>query len=358
MRPPVVGAARERMRAVPSRTLARGAVPSPLGDHAVLSDEAGPIAAVPDGNRSVTLPDVAVAYAGRDFLLSVKGAGAGAALFDDLPVTGAPPRVVAAESWMGDAPYGGQGERGARDALALSALADERSTLGGACVCPVIAIVEIPDAHVREDCLWYRRHRGLRVQEHRLVPSDVRLFHGTEGALARDPERALVGLGVEDVAALDAFADRYLATGVAALTLWARTAREGPDGLEGLDYEDVWLDKDSLLAPDGSLFLVDLESIEWTPVTSRRDAEARIRRQVDRNHYDLFYGLDAILGVRDRWLDRAPDRAARRESVAARIALALAGDPVVGVEDVGDGVDLCVGSPGVEPVRVRIIDRR
>lgn len=354
-----VGAASERARAVDATILARSeGVAPPLGARAIVPDGEGPIPVIPDGNRSVIVPDVRVSHAGREWLLSIKGAGASAPAYDAFPLDGLGPRVLAGESWMGDAPYGGQGTKGALDALALSQLADARATLGGACVCPVVAVIEVPEAHVRRDCAWYRRYEGPVVQEHRLLPSDVRLFHGTEAALGRDAEAALHGLGVDDVGALDEFVERYLATGVAAITLWARTARPGEDGLEGLDFDDVWLDKDSVLAPDGSLFLVDLESIEWTPVTSRIDAAARIRKQLDRNYYDVMYGLDAMLTVRDRWLDREPDREARRESAAARLALALAGDPVVEVLDRGDGVDLRIRAPAGEPVRVRMIDRR
>ncbi|MBX3272474.1 MAG: hypothetical protein KF729_19600 [Sandaracinaceae bacterium] len=355
----VAGAASERARAVDATVRARGVVAPPLGPRALVPDADGPLACVPDGNRSVIVPSVTVEHAGRRFLLSVKGAGASAPAYDAFPLDGVGPRVIAGESWMGDAPYGGQGERGALDALAVAALADDASTIAGACVCPVAAVVEVPEAHVRRDCFWYRRFRGPVVQEHRLVPSDVRLFHGTEGALGRDPARALAALGVRDVEALDAFIERFLATGVAAITLWARTARPTADGgFEGLDYDDVWLDKDALVAPDGSLFLVDLESIEWTPTTARAGAAARIAKQLDRNYYDVMYGLDALLGVRDAWLDRAPDRDARRASAAARLALALAPDPFVCALEVDGGLDLEVRAPDGAPVRARVIDRR
>ena len=355
-----VGAASERLHAVAAASVRRGAIAcpdAPFGE-AIVPGLSGTLVAIPDGNRSVVLPDVRTVHAGREWMLSVKGAGASTPAYDTFPFDVQEPRVITGESWMGDAPYGGQGEHGALDALALSALADDRSTLRGACICPVVAIVEVPEASIRRDCFWYRRYRGPFLQEHRLVPSDVRLFHGSDGALGRDPERALRGLGVTDVEALDAFADRYLATGIAALTLWARTAREHEGALEGLEYDDAWLDKDSLLGTDGSLFLVDLESIEWTPVTSRMSAHKRIRRQVDRNYYELVYGLDAILDVRDRWLDRARSQSARRESMAARLELAIVGDPFVRVVDVGEGVDLEVRAPDGEPVRVRVVDRR
>ncbi len=353
-----VGPARERMMTVPARA-ERGPIELALSlDERAVVPGRGELRAIADGNRSVVLPDVRALYAGREWMLSVKGAGASTPAYDAFPIDELAGRVIAGEAWMGDAPYGGQGLAGARDALAITALADDAATIEGVCICPVVRVVEVPEAHVRRDCFWYRRWRGPVLQEHRLVPSDVRLFHGSEAALGRDAERALTALGVGDVPSLDAFVERYLRTGVAALTLWARTAREHEGEWEGLEYDDAWLDKDSVIAADGALHLVDLEALEWTPATRRMPIRRRIERQIDRNFYELAYGLDAMLDVRDRWLDRAQGGAARRASVAARLELALAGDPWVSAIDRGEGIDLRVRAPGDhEDVVVRVLDR-
>lgn len=328
----------------------------PTDGHALVPGTDYP--AIADGNRSAIVPDVRATFGGREWMLSVKGVGAASLPFGALPIDdelASEPlaRAIAAESWMGEAPYGAQGAIGAAQALEVTALADASAQIRGASICPVIGIVTVP-AEAIHDSFWYRRHRGAVLQEHRLVPSDVRLYHGTGVALGRDPEGALRALGAED---LDAFAERYLASGIAALTLWARTARERDGVVEGLDFDDAWLDKDSVLGADGTIFLVDLEQLEWTPVTHRMSAEQRIRRQIDRNYYELMFGLDAILDVRDRRLERESDPRARRESVAARLSLALAGDPLVEVDDRGDAVDLVIAYNDA-PVRVRFLDRR
>lgn len=360
----VLGAASERLDVLGVAEVRRAELSlgeRPLDGRVLLPARgAGEISAVPDGNRSVIVPDARAHHAGREWVLSVKGAGAAAPLYggfrrDDLE--GA--RAITGESWMGEAPYGAQGELGASHALEVTSLAGPDGTIAGAAICPTIAVLRIPDEHTRRDVFWYRRHEGPLVQEHRLVPSDVRLFHGSELALGRDPERALEGLGVRDVEALDAFVERFLASGVAALTLWARTARACPGGVEGLDLEDAWLDKDALIAPDGTLMLVDLEALSWMPTTHRDDASARVRYQIGRNAYELLYGVDALLEVRDAWREQVTPQRARRESVIARLSLALACDPVVRVIESDEGADLEVRAPVLpEPVRVRLIDRR
>ena len=347
-------------------------LPAPIAGRALLGDPDGPIRAVPDGNRSAVLDGVRVQHAGREWLVGVKGIGAGAPLYGGTPIDDLfahdfdasqagvlPSRLIAGEQWMGESPYGAQGEAGASQALEITRLADAGGTIEGACICPVVEVLEIPDHAVRHDLFWYRRHRGRVLQEIRLLPSDVRLFHSSGTALGRDTDAALEGLGVGDVERLDAFVERYLATGLAALTLWARTARPCPGGLEGLDYHDAWLDKDCLVGTDGGLFVADLESVEWTPTTHRMPPAERVRHQIDRNQYELLYGLDALLDVRDRWRDRPSDAAARRTSVATRIALALAADPWVRAIEDEDGLDLEVRVAATdERIRARFLDRR
>lgn len=358
----VLGAASERLDALPALEVRRAELEldaRPLDGQVLLPSEGeGTVAAVRDGNRSVIVPGARVRYAGRNWFLSVKGAGAAAPLYGGFRRDDLGGRAITGESWMGEAPYGAQGELGASQALENTALAGEDGTLAGAAICPTIAVVRVPDELTRRDVHWYRRHRGPLLQEQRLVPSDVRLFHGSELALGRDPERVLEGLGVHGVEALDAFVERFLASGIAALTLWARTVRPCPGGLEGLDFDDAWLDKDALIAPDGTLMLVDLEAFTWRPTTHRDDAEARVRAQIGRNAYELLYGVDALLEVRDAWREHVTPQRARRESVIARLALALGGDRVVRVVESDEGADLEVRVPESPAVRVRLIDRR
>lgn len=203
------------------------------------------------------------------------------------------------------------------------------------------------------------------------MPSDVRVFHGGSRTLGRTPEEALAAFGVTDVPALDAFVDRYLATGIALLTLAARSARpralasegsrspwtEGAGGHEGaqvgLDFDDAWLDKDAVVAPDGTLAFADLETLDERPLTPER-----IARQIGRNHYELFATLDVLLDIRDAWAGTSPTRAGRRASVITRVELALAHDPVARPHVSDEGLDLDVTPPGGVPTRVRLVDRR
>lgn len=344
---------------LPAETVMRpvGALPrSPIEGLALVArdalgrvpEDAPRFHALADGNRAAILPDLRVEHAGRSWLVSVKGVGALMPLFGDE----AGPRRVHGESWMGEAPFGAQGQSGAATAIEITSLW-LAGGLGGAAICPVTSVVAIPERAIDRASFWYRRHRGPVLAEQRLVPSDVRVFHGGARTLGRDPHGALDALGVRDVAALDAFVDRYLASGLALLTLAARSAREREGRLEGLDFDDAWLDKDAVVAIDGTLHFADLETLEWRPLTPER-----ITRQIGRNHYELFATLDLLLDVRDAWTGTAPDRRLRRESVIVRAELALAADRCVETRTCDEGLDLVVTPTRMAPVVVRLVDRR
>jgi hypothetical protein len=332
-RPPLVlGVADLTLRAVPSRTVAAardlGGL-DPLAGLAVVGTERATegrrLASVADGNRAAVLVDAPfeVEVWGRRWALGVKGVGAGAPLYGDGPLDGlddeARLRPFVRESWMGESPFGGQGEPNARAALARTDEAVE-GRLFGLPICPVLSVVEIPEALV-EPGHHYRRFPGPIVQEHRLVPSNLRLFHGSGPGLGRAAGRFVAELGLEEPPALHAFVERLLHSGLAALTLFARSLRPSPSGgFEGLDLDDAWLDKDALVAPDGTLHFVDLESLDWVSVPDEASARARIARQLDRNAYDLLFAVDALL----RAGEGTPE-AVRRRRVAALARLALEG---------------------------------
>jgi hypothetical protein len=347
----LLGRMEETLAWVPARTL--DALDASARDEALVPARAGErgVRALREGNRSVVVPGEERVIDRRTMHLSVKGCGASAPMYGESPFRAGGvgiDRVITRELWMGEAPYGGQGEEGARAALALSRLVPD-GALGGFCVCPVTRIVEVPEARI-DDALAYRRYEGRVVQEHRLVPSDVRLFAGSERTLGAHTDEVLHGFGVTRIDDLEAFVETFLRTAIAALTLWARTAREGEQGLVGLDLDDVWLDKDAVLAPDGSLFFVDLEALEW--VTGWPSVEARVRRQLGRNAYEVLYALDVLLDARERRRGRPTSRAERRAAVRALTSTAIEGDPFVrAVPAHGEregGLDLIVRVGGAE----------
>jgi hypothetical protein len=330
----------------------------PLAGRALAAAADGELRAVEDGNRALILPDVTVDHGGRTWFVAAKGVGALTPMYGEL-LAGREVRSFQGETWFGEAPWGGQGEGNAARGLEVTSLAGG-AVWNGFHLCPVVQVVRVPESLVRRDDWWYRRFRGPVLQEHRLVPSDVRLFHASERTLGQAPDAVLGAFGVTSAADADAFVERLLRTGLAALTLWIRTAREVPWGLHGLAYVNVWLDKDSVVAPDGALFFADLEGLDWTLAGADWSVDERVREQLEHNLYELLYAVDVVLRAGERLAGRARSPAERRRSLAERIALAVDGDPWCRPEPGPDGLDVVISTPlrPDEPVRVRLVDTR
>jgi hypothetical protein len=325
-----------------------------------------PVRAVPDGNRGAVLPDRQVELWGRRFLVGVKGVGARVGLYEEGPLafTGMGAikgRVFTSESWFGENPWGALSERACAEDAAVTELCGPDS-IEGFHICPVVSASPLPGWVMRgaRERYWYRRldGGGAFYQQLRLMPSNVRLYHESESTLGRSTAAMLEAFGVRDGEALDEFIENYLRSGMATLTLAARTARRAGRIWRAMDYSDVWLDKDSVVAPDGTLFFADLEGLEWVPLHTAKEAAARVRRQFDRNYYELMYGLDRLLGERGTMTGQAPSWGARRRSAAARMQLALAGDRYISLEESRAGLDAVV-RPAAGPARevtVRVLD--
>jgi hypothetical protein len=325
----------------------------------------GPVEIVPDGNRGAYVPGVRVEWQGRAWVLGLKGIGARHPMFGEghLGHAATGDRQFASEAWFGENPWGAMSEQGCREDAQITDLAGEAGSIEGFLICPMLRSEPLPGWLMEgtRDRYWYRRldRPGPYHQELRLMPSDVRLFYASEFTLGTRAAAVLEAFGVDSVEDLDAFLDNYIRSGMAALTLVARTV--GPSemwGLRALDYDDVWLDKDSVLAPDGCLYFADIEGVWWVPLRDDAEAAHRIRRQFNRNLYEFMYGLDCLLDQRDRMRGRHTPRDARRRELALRMDLALGEDRHLELSESEGRVTLVVDPAveGVSPVDIKLID--
>jgi len=373
--PIVLGHATERLCAVPSGTSGpivpsnMRAVVTGLEDVVLVPPSLKPPSpgafhdAVPDGTRGAVLPGLKVEVHGRTFLVGLKGVGARHPMYDAGPLEDGPQgHVFTSESWFGENPWGAMSEKACQDDRAVTELMGPDG-INGFHICPMARANALPEwvMQAARPLFWYRRLNGPMpyYQEVRLMPSDVRLFYQSEAALGPRTSRVLEGFRVQGNEDLDGFIDNYIRSGMAALTLAARTARAHKAwGHAALDYDDVWLDKDSVIAPDGTIFFADIEGLDWVPLRDEAETSVRIRKQFDRNFYEFMYGLDRLLNERDRMSERHPDREARRQEVAARLGLALDRDHFITVEKAPGHLDAVIrpAAGPVKEVRARILD--
>ncbi len=316
-------------------------LPAPM-DELVSSPVLGVHTFVEDDNRGAVRPDPVVTLDGQEFFLSVKGIGSSIDPYSWRPLDrwnaaeltvdpslqqrlrSRPPsrsdRMITGERWLRGSPYGGQGLEHALIALQLSERAD-LTTLRGFRIAPVLKVCSLP-ADLEEQLRsihWYRRYEGAMVQEIRLVPSNVRVYFHARTTLGAGARHLFDLFGVDsDPRALE-FEVNYLASTVALLTLFARTleSRAGGTTYSGLDFHDVWLDKDAVLAPDGTVFFVDLEGIEEVTV-ERAAVREKLEDQVYRSLYEMTFGYEQIEAERQRRFQVRPDRRAHFATVLRR----------------------------------------
>src|SRR5208283_5471575 len=170
---------------------------------------------------------------------------------------------------------------------------------------------------------WYRKYGDRLVQELRLVPSNVRVYFHSRSTVGNDPGRVFDLYSIDSAAKAHQFETNFVRSGMALLTLFARTLTWDParGRYSGLDFQDVWLDKDAILAPDGTVFFVDLEGIDLVSV-EREGVREKMEDQIFRSLYEFMFAYEQIegererrfgsVGSRKRWFEPTRRRAASR----------------------------------------------
>jgi hypothetical protein len=317
--------------------------------------------AIEDDNRSAILPEPVATLDGLPFYLSVKGVGSTVDPFSlrrldsvyateltDEPearerlrrVSGdRPGGVITGELWLRGSPYGGQGLPHAMTALHVSERADLTSVEGFR-IAPVFKIAFLPrpvEARLRS-IHWYRKYRDRLVQELRLVPSNVRVYFHARSTVGNDPAHVFDLFSVDSAAKAHRFQTNFVRSAVALLTLFARTlsfdAARGR--YSGLDFQDVWLDKDAVLAPDGTVFFVDLEGIDEVFV-EREAVREKFEDQIFRSLYEFMFAYEQIEAERARRFGVTGSRKRHFESVVVE---SLRDDPFVRPRSDGRGLAL------------------
>ncbi len=318
---------------------------------------------IEDDNRGAILPASIATLDGQEFFLSVKGVGSSVDPYSWRPLDRGyaaelasdpevrkklqqmPPdrtdRIITGELWLRGSPYGGQGLEHATTALRVSEMADLTS-IGGFLIAPVVKISFLPPAieeRLRQ-IYWYRQYRGRMVQELRLVPSNIRIYFHARNTVGNNVRHVFDLLEVSSDERALRFETNFVRSAVAMLTLFARTmARDEKDGsFQGLDFHDVWLDKDAVVAPNGSVYFVDLEGIEPVRVEHDRVKE-KIEDQVYRSLYELTFAYEQIEQERAR---RFGERGSRRRHFESILRAAVMDDPYVRLRDDGPHLEFVI----------------
>ncbi len=316
-----------------------------------------------DDNRGAICVSPSLELDGTDFYLSVKGIGSTTNPFSrqllgkaeicsllndsslktkivDLKET--EPRYITGELWLRGSPYGGQGLEHATNSMRVSEIAD-LTTIHGFRIAPLVKTVFLPgdiETEIKK-IFWYRRFRGRMVQEARLVPSNVRIYFHSGSTIGGNVRTVFDSFEIDTNEKATKFLKNFVRSGIAFLTLFGRTLKNNDDGtFSGLDFYDVWLDKDAVLAPDGTIYFVDLEGLEWITVEEGKVAE-KIDDQIYRSLYEFMYAYEQIERERSARFGDFLDRKAKFESILRE---ALGDDEVVDLACEGQSLKLVIGN--------------
>ncbi|MCI4320983.1 MAG: hypothetical protein L3K18_03220 [Thermoplasmata archaeon] len=336
-----------------------------------------PAEGIRDDNRSALLPAHRTVVGSQEYVVSVKGCGAKYDAFQPRRLShgilreichdpelrrslegreGEIPNFLLGERWWGYAPYGGQAADNALVSLLASLRADV-DQIAGFHICPVVAAVQLPPAiaAVASQFYWMRRYDGAYWQEVRLMPSNVRLYFHSPLTLGVDPARVLALYQLDSLERCADFLEHLLASAIAATTLLARTLRYDSDRslYTGLDFFEVYLDKDSVVAGDGTLHFADLEGVEPFQAENPHAVKERIFGQFYQNIYEASYAVEMVARTVWSTLGITASESDRRAWTLERLEHAVQSDPYVRVHRSGERLTLTV-EPAVDPEKTSL----
>ena len=320
-----------------------------------------PVSFIEDDNRGAIRPEPVCTVDQTDFFLSIKGVGSTVDPYSLEPLntysisdlTENPEyrkkiensgyrgnRFITGETWLRGSPYGGQGLELARIAMNTSEMADPTS-INGFRIAPVIGIVSMEkelQERIRE-LYWYRKYNGDFVQEIRLMPSNIRLYFHATSTVGNNINKVFEMFNINDNRASTEFMVNFMKSGLAALTAFSRTLKKEDDRIySGLDFFDVWLDKDAVLSSDGTIFFVDLEGVERRYVMEEKIGET-ITDQFYRSLYELMYAYTRIDEERIRRFGTPIERRTQLQSI---LEMATDGDKYIEIDENNGRVDLII----------------
>jgi len=261
------------------------------------------------------------------------------------------PRYLTGELWSRGCPYGSQGLEFATIAMKATEMSDSSATsIHGFRIAPLVKIVKLPKAVQDEitQVYWYRRFRQEMVQETRLIPSNIRIYFHSDWTIGDDTGELFDFFRIDSNDKAMDFLKNFVGSGIAILTLFVRSLSNNGDGTySGLDFYDVWLDKDAVLAPDGTIFWADLEGLQTITIGGKDRAqlefniEENMEHQIYRSLYEFMYAYEQIDRERTRRFGHVTDRKTQFEYILIN---ALKDDEVVDLHRSTDSLELVIGN--------------
>jgi hypothetical protein len=332
--------------------------------------------AIRDENRNAIIPENFIEIGGKTFYLSVKGCGA----YEDMFFGGklSPSKIknacrdlnyldkieslttglgfIMGESWMGESPYGAQGFINGFDELKFSRIA-ELDSINGAHICPSVAVIQLPKEveDTAKKFFWFRTYKNHFYQVLRLIPSNIRLYFESTNVIAK-PGSIFQLFEIDTFEKAENFELNFIKSGIALLTLYTRSAIIDGDKVKGIYYQDVWLDKDCVVAPDGIIHFADIEGFIWkeVPLDKYKDIQ---KKEWQKLVYEFLYALVQIDSYRHSLEERHVSWPKQREELVLIIYEALNKDFFTYAKNVNGNLIIVIEGNDLPPVKIEILEK-
>jgi len=263
---------------------------------------------------------------------------------------------ILAESWMGESPYGAQGYINAFDELKFSKIA-KYDSINGAHICPVIGVVQLPKfiEETARKFFWCRTYDKHFYQELRLIPSNVRLYFESSHTLI-NPSSIFNLFDIDSSELLEKFELNFIKSGIALLSLFIRSAKYVDNQISGIIYQDVWLDKDCVVAPDGIIHFADLEGFIWKTVLKDKFIETQ-KGEWQKLIFEFLFALIKIDSYRHKLEGRNFPWSKQRVELSLLIELALDNDIYAFPEFRNNNLYIILEGPSMPSVEIPLIEK-
>jgi len=263
---------------------------------------------------------------------------------------------IMGESWMGESPYGAQGYINGFDELKFSRIA-ELDSINGAYICPSVAVIKLPKEieEVAKKFFWFRTYNDHFYQVLRLLPSNVRLYFESSNVIA-NPSSIFQLFEIDTIEKAENFELNFIMSGIALLTLYSRSAVIEGNEIKGIYYQDVWLDKDCVVAPDGTIHFADIEGFIWKKVLIDEYEEIQ-RKEWQKLVYEFLYALVQIDSYRHLLEQRQISWPRQREELRLVIYEALNKDFFTSVENKDENLIIIVEGKELPSVEIPILEK-
>lgn len=335
------------------------------GKHAALRDE----------NRNAIIPHLNRKFDDKFFYLSVKGCGAQEDMFFGGKLTSNKLKAacrdpsyfpllkniksnsgfIMGESWMGESPYGAQGYINGLDELNFSSIGNLDS-INGAHLCPAIGLVQLPKyiEEVARKFFWCRTYDNHFYQVIRLVPSNIRLYFESTQVIT-NPKSIFSLFEINSAEKAEQFELNFIKSGIALLSLYARSAKIEGKQISGIIYKDVWFDKDCVVAPDGIIHFADIEGFIWKNI-SIKEYDKTIKEEWQKLVFEFLYALIKIDSYRHTLNERNLEWNIQREELALLIHHALIKDIFAYAEIRNNNLLIVIEGDSLPTVEIPLIE--